>query len=91
MDNQDENEETSDDIQTRAFETRNDSPSAAIPVSGLPDLDRDLEQNDAPDAPLLNEDSNTARRSSWRNLVSFSLPTFNSDSLWRQPHPDRTR
>jgi len=89
-DDEEENEQISG-VQTRAFANRGDSTGAANLVDRVDELDPDLEQNNASDAPLLSGNSNSTSQSSWRNLVPFSLPNLNIDSLWQQPHPDRTR
>ncbi|KAK2767391.1 hypothetical protein FQN54_003547 [Arachnomyces sp. PD_36] len=86
--------ERADDVQSQAAETRNDSPSSAIPIDRpSEDADSDLEQGEASSTmPLLNTSSTSAPpQSSWRNFASFSLSALSGDTIWHQAHNDRNR
>lgn len=86
------NEQTADDIQTRALEARNDSPSAAVPISGLmEDEASDLERGDDSSVPLLDEHAYSAPQSNWRQFASLSLSALSGDTIWHQARADRSR
>ncbi|KAL1848456.1 hypothetical protein Plec18170_008054 [Paecilomyces lecythidis] len=86
------NERTADDIQSRALETRNDSPSAAVPISTpVEDDDSDLEQGDGSSVPLLDEHPSSAPQSGWRHFASLSLSAMSGDTIWHQARADRNR
>jgi hypothetical protein len=89
-DSQPENERTADDIQSRAFDSRNDSPSAAVPILGGLE-DDSLERGDGPDAPLLPGNSSSEPQSSWRNFASLSFSALSGDTIWHQARTDRSR
>lgn len=87
-------EETSSDMQDRAAETVNDSPTASIPIparldSADEDDDEDIErgQHDEQDS----EEHRPAPRSAWRNLLSGSLSALSGETLRQQSPRDRTR
>lgn len=86
-----EGESRADDVQARAAETVNESPSAAIPIPRLADEDEeDIERGTDSSAPL-NEGSSVAR-SGWRNLASLSVSALSGDTaVWRQSPADRNR
>ncbi|OJD12338.1 hypothetical protein AJ78_07045 [Emergomyces pasteurianus Ep9510] len=88
-------ERMSEGIQAVIAETRNDSPSAAVPVPNAPDdIDSDLEQGDNSTTSLLNRAGNPNSQSSWSNLASLSLSALSGDSVWhrsRTPRSDRNR
>ncbi|KAJ9206223.1 hypothetical protein DTO166G4_7471 [Paecilomyces variotii] len=85
------NEQTADDIQTRALEARNDSPSAAVPISGLmEDEASDLERGDDSSVPLLDEHAYSAPQSNWRQFASLSLSALSGDTIWHQARADRS-
>ncbi|KAL8801193.1 MAG: hypothetical protein Q9182_004642 [Xanthomendoza sp. 2 TL-2023] len=81
--------ENPDDIQVQAAETRNESPTAAIPIPREPG---DLERGDDMAATLVNDapEASSARRG-WRGLASFSLSAFSGEAAWRQAQADRNR
>lgn len=83
-------EPTSVDGQARIAETRNDSPSSAIPIRDE-DVDSDLERGDSSSTSLLNETHESAApQSSWRNLANLSLSALSGDSMWHQPRHTRS-
>lgn len=90
-DRRQEGENRSDDVQARAAETVNESPSAAIPIPRLADEDEeDIEQGTDSSVPL-NGSSNIAR-SGWRSLASLSISALSGDTaVWRQSPADRNR
>ena len=90
-DRRQEGENRSDDIQARAAETVNESPSAAIPIPRLSDEDEeDIEQGTDTSAPL--NGSTNFPRSGWRNLASLSISALSGDTaVWRQSPADRNR
>jgi hypothetical protein len=90
-DRRQDGENRSDDIQARAAETVNESPSAAIPIPRLPDEeDEDIEQGTDASAPLVG--STNAPRSTWRNLASLSISALSGETaIWRPSPADRTR
>ena len=92
-DQRQEGENRSDDVQARAAETVNDSPSAAIPIPArMDDSDDDSDVERGSDAlQPLNSNSQPASRSAWRNLVSGNLSTLSGDTVWRQTPADRNR
>ncbi|KAL8683424.1 MAG: hypothetical protein Q9186_000577 [Xanthomendoza sp. 1 TL-2023] len=75
------------DIQVQAAETRNESPTAAIPIPRDPG---DLERGDDMAATLVNDapEASSARRG-WRGLASFSLSAFSGEAAWRRAQADR--
>lgn len=89
-----DHEESSDDVQSQAAETRNDSPSSAIPIDRPSEgADSDLEQGDAASTtPLLNTASTSAPpQSGWRNFASLSLSALSGDTIWHQAQNNRNR
>jgi hypothetical protein len=86
-----EGENRSDDVQARAAETVNESPSAAIPIPRLSDEDdEDIEQGTDASAPL--SGSSNGPRPAWRNLASLSISALSGDTaVWRQSPADRNR
>lgn len=85
-----QNEPTADDMQSRAFDGRDDSRSAAVPITeGLED-DSSLEHGEGPDAPLLSSNA-SAPQSSWRNFASLSFSALSGDTIWHQARTDRNR
>jgi hypothetical protein len=92
-----EGENGSDDIQARAAETVNDSPSAAIPiphVSDEDDEDEDIERGGMDLSAPLHEGSSSTNgpRLAWRNLTSLSISALSGDTaVWRQSPADRNR
>jgi hypothetical protein len=86
-----EGENRSDDVQARAAETVNESPSAAIPIPRLSDEnDEDIEQGTDASAPL--NGSSNGPRPAWRNLASLSISALSGDTaVWRQSPADRNR
>lgn len=89
-----EGENGSDDIQARAAETVNESPSAAIPIprgSDEDDEDEDVERGADLSAPL-HEAAASGSRLAWRNLTSLSISALSGDTaVWRQSPADRNR
>lgn len=86
-----QHEQTADDIQARSHEDRNNSPSAAVPISSLEeDEPSDLERGDS-SSPLLGEHAASAPQSNWRNFASFSLSALSGDTIWHQARADRNR
>ena len=83
-----------DDIQTRAAETVNNSPSAAIPIPQLSD-DEEVENEDVERGATATTTFYTARngaRSGWRNLASLSISALSGDTaVWRGSPSDRNR
>jgi hypothetical protein len=86
-----EGENRADDIQARAAETVNESPSAAIPIPRLSDeAEEDIERGTDPSAPL--NGGTSVARSGWRNLASLSISALSGDTaVWRQSPADRNR
>ena len=86
-------EESYDDVQSQVAESRNDSPSSAIPIQATSaDYDSDLERGDGQTDPLLGGDSTAAEaQSRWRNLASLSLSALSGDAIWHTSRPDRSR
>lgn len=86
-----EGESRADDIQARAAETVNESPTSAIPIPRLADEDEeDIERGADASAPL-NGGTNVVR-SGWRNLASLSVSALSGDTaVWRQSPADRNR
>lgn len=85
-------EQTADDVQAHALESRNDSPSAAVPISDLEeDEPSDLERGDDSSSPLLEQHADSAPQSSWRHFASFSLSALSGDTIWHQARADRNR
>lgn len=87
---QDQQDEQSDsEIQNQAAQSRNTSPTAAIPI---PRDTSDLEQGDDLAATLVNEDEPgpSSSRSRWAGLTSISLGAF-SGGAQRKTHDDRDR
>jgi hypothetical protein len=83
----------SDDVQARAAETVNNSPSAAIPIlSRIDDSDDESDVERGRDAvePATSSSPATSR-SAWRNLVSGNLSNLSGDTVWRQTPADRNR
>ena len=101
-DEPEELEDVEEDVQTMAAETRNVSPSSAIPVPGTTSLDdeSDLERADDMASVLSARDREHGReqsseqerpRSSWRHLASLSLSALSGEAAWRQAQADRNR
>lgn len=84
-------EETSDDVQSRAAQTVNEEPSAAIPIPiRVEDIeDEDIERGQDIDGTLLSPP--TEPQSAWRNVVARSLSRLSGDTVWRQTPNDRSR
>ncbi len=84
-------ENRSDDVQARAAETVNESPSAAIPIPRLSDEDdEDIERGTASSAPL--QIGTNGARLGWRNLTSLSISALSGDTaVWRSSPADRNR
>jgi hypothetical protein len=92
-DQREEGEIRSDDIQARAAETVNNSPSAAIPIlSRIDDSDdeSDVERGRGAAEPSTSS-SHATSRSAWRNLVPGNLSNLSGDTVWRQTPADRNR
>ncbi|KAL8995537.1 MAG: hypothetical protein Q9169_004738 [Polycauliona sp. 2 TL-2023] len=83
------NAEHDEDVQAQAAETRNESPTAAIPI---PRDAADLERGDDMAATLVNDapEASSSRRG-WYGLASFSLSAFSGEGTWRQAQADRNR
>jgi hypothetical protein len=92
-DQRQEGETGSDDIQARAAETVNDSPSAAIPIPPrIDDSDDDSDVERGTDVvERSTSNSQPTSRSAWRNLVSGNLSALSGDTVWRQTPADRSR
>lgn len=92
-DQRQEGELRSDDVQARAAETINNSPSAAIPIlSRIDDSDDDSDVERGTDSVEPSTSSSQATpRSAWRNLVSGGLSNLSGDTVWRQTPADRNR
>ena len=90
-DQRQEGEQTSDDVQSRAAQTVNEEPSAAIPIpSRVEDSDdEDIERGQDVDEPLLGPTAE--RQSAWRNVIARSLSRLSGDTVWRQTPADRSR
>lgn len=86
-----EGENRADDVQARAAETVNESPSAAIPIPRFSDEDdEDIERGADVSAPL--NGGQSGPRMGWRNLASLSISTLSGDTaVWRQSPADRNR
>lgn len=91
-------EQTSDDVQSRAAQTTNDEPSAAIPIPVRLEEDRmddDVEQGRDVETPLLGgshtHQGDRHGQPLWRNIVSASVSRLSGDTLWRQASVDRNR
>jgi hypothetical protein len=84
-------ENRSDDIQARAAETVNESPSAAIPIPRLDDEEEeDIERGTDASTPLIG--NRNGPRSAWRSLASLSISVLSGDTaVWRQSPADRNR
>ena len=87
-----------DDVQTRAAETVNESPSAAIPIPHLSDDNEDEEEAEVEDVERGADASSSfygarhAPRSAWRNLASLSISALSGDTaVWRGSPSDRNR
>ena len=89
-----------EDVQTRAAEARNDSPTAAIPVPRLldDDDDSDVERGDVNSESGASQNESptpSAQRSSWMNIASLNfsarVAALSGDSSWRQSQSDRSR
>ncbi len=90
-DRRQEGENTSDDVQARAAETVNESPSAAIPIPRLSDEeDEDIERGT--DASAAFNGGTNDPRPGWRNLATLSISALSGDTaVWRQSPADRNR
>lgn len=80
-----------DNVQSRGLESRNDSSSAAIPISGSSEDVSDLERGDGSAIPLLDEHRSSVPQSSWRNFASLSFSALSGDTIWHQARTDRNR
>lgn len=80
-----------DDVQTRAAETVNNSPSAAIPIPQISDDEaEDVERGATPTATSYG--ARNGARSGWRNLASLSISALSGDTaVWRGSPSDRNR
>ena len=78
-----------EDVQVQAAETRNESPTAAIPIPRDPS---DLERGDDMAATLVNDapEASSSRRG-WPGLSSLSLSAFSGEGTRRQAQGDRNR
>ena len=88
-----EGETRSDDVQARAAETVNESPSAAIPIlARIDDSDDDSDvERGADDRQPSASNSQPTPRSAWRNLASGNSSTLSGDTVWQQTPADRNR
>ncbi|KAI4089999.1 MAG: hypothetical protein L6R37_007956 [Teloschistes peruensis] len=78
-----------EDVQVRAAESTNDSPTAAIPI---PRDGADVEQGDDMAATLVNDPPEaSSSRPGWRGIASLSLSAFSGEATWRQAQADRNR
>ncbi|KAL9611505.1 MAG: hypothetical protein Q9167_003864 [Letrouitia subvulpina] len=78
-----------DEVQVRAAETSNESPSAAIPI---PIDGADLERGDDMAATLVNDEPGaSSSRAGWRGLASLSLSAISGEAAWRQTQANGTR
>ncbi|KAI9819114.1 MAG: hypothetical protein M1827_007270 [Pycnora praestabilis] len=90
-------DEPEEDIQTRAAETTNDSPSSAIPIPRNIVEEADLERGDESAATLINDrpppttTTTSNPRTVWRGLANLSLAAFSGEAAWRQAQADRNR
>lgn len=92
VDDREEGEETSDDVQDRAATTVNEEYISAIPilderdVSDLIDEDQDVERGDATHS---REQRGDERRPGgrWRGIIGASLSNLSGDTLWRMNTP----
>jgi hypothetical protein len=78
-----------EDVQAEAVQTRNESPSAAIPIPQSGDS-VDLERGDDLAATLVNEGSAASSTWNWRELASRSLSVVRGESF-RRTAEDRSR
>ncbi|KAL9638605.1 MAG: hypothetical protein Q9204_001442 [Flavoplaca sp. TL-2023a] len=78
-----------EDVQVQAAETRNESPTAAIPIPRDPS---DLERGDDMAATLVNDapEASSSRRG-WPGFSSLSLSAFSGEGTRRQAQADRNR
>lgn len=84
-------EEPFDDTQSHIAETRNDSPTSAMPIpEDTEDMGSDLERGDPSRVPLLGSPGDPTSQSHWRNLASLSLSAMSGDSAWHQPRFTRS-
>ncbi|KKA23533.1 PA and RING finger domain protein [Rasamsonia emersonii CBS 393.64] len=90
MDSRAQNEQTADDTQSRGFDGRSDSHSAAVPITGGLGDDSSLEHGEGPGSPLLSGNA-SAPQSSWRNFASLSFSALSGDTIWHQARTDRNR
>lgn len=94
-DRREEGAPPAEDVQTQAAESRNDSPTAAIPVPRLiDDDDSDVERGDVSSEAFTTE-AQSPPRSSWRSITSLNfaarVAALSGDSSWRQGQSDRSR
>lgn len=90
---------SADDVQARAAETVNDSPSAAIPIPRGSDEgeegvegDEDVELGGVDSSAPIDEEARSGPRLAWRNLTSLSISALSGDTaVWRQSPADRNR
>ena len=86
----DSDDESSEDIQSHIAGARNDSPSAAIPISDNPEnIDSDVE-NGAASRQLPASQDDASHQANWRSLASLSLSALSGDSMWHQPRHSRS-
>lgn len=93
-DQTEDGEETASDVQDRAAETVNDSPTASIPIParldpGDEDDDEDIERGQHDEQG--SEENSIAPRSGWRNIISGSLSALSGETLGQPSPRDRTR
>ena len=88
-DQRQQGEETSDDIQSRAAQTVNEEPTAAIPIPSRVDEDEDddIEQGQDVEEPLLDR-AEREQQSAWRNVIARSLSRLSGDTVWRSQTPE---
>jgi hypothetical protein len=99
-----ETEQTSDDVQNRVAQTRNEDPTSAIPVPiridedrNDEDIERGVDTSVAQGVPIGDDEQQQQQRpdregrSLWTNIVSASVGRLSGDTLWRQAPVDRNR
>ena len=82
-------EQTSDDVQSRAAQTVNENPTAAIPIPmRVEDSDDgDVERGQDAEEPLLGP-ADAERQYAWRNVIARSLSRLSGDTVWQQQTPE---
>lgn len=92
----DAGENRAEDVQVRAAETRNDSPTAGIPIPRLLDdvEDSDVERGSV-HAESFADQTQSAPRSSWRAIASLNfsarVAALSGDLGRQQSQSDRSR